>query len=65
MGKYRYQKIKIIKATSIPPNKQFCFQVKIVWKDQLFFVVAYQNHNTLKGYGLDMALTKGVWSYRQ
>ena len=37
--------IKIMfKATSIPPNKQFCLLVKIVWKDQLFFVAAYQNH---------------------
>ncbi len=35
---------QLVKATSIPPNKQFCLLVKIVWKDQLFFFVAYQNH---------------------
>ena len=32
------------KATSTPPNKQFCLLIKIVWKDQLFFVAAYQTH---------------------
>ena len=36
--------INIIKATNTPANNQFCLLVKIVWKDQSFFVVAYQNH---------------------
>ncbi len=33
-----------LKATIIQPNKQSCLLVKNVWKDQLFLVVAYQNH---------------------
>ncbi len=42
-AKLQYIQIPL-KATNTPPNKQFCLLVKIVWKDQLSFVVAYQNH---------------------
>ena len=45
----------ILKATSIPPNKQFCLLVQIAWKDQLYFVIAYQNHipfQCIYGFGM-------------
>ncbi len=45
-----YIQSMMFKATSIPPNKQFCLMVKIVCKDQFFFVVAYQNH--IYGFGM-------------
>ncbi len=46
----------ILKATNTPPDKQFCLLIKTLWKNQHTKTIY-----TLKGYGLEMALAKGIW----
>ena len=53
-----------VKATNTPPPvKQFCVLIKIAQKDQLYFVIAYQNHIWF-WYGIvqnNISQLKAIW----